>query len=411
MFKNLLVIGYVWPEPSSSAAGKRMMQLLADFQKAGYQITFASPAATSEFMPDLAQLNIQTVQVRPNDAAFDHFLKELQPEVVLFDRFMMEEQFGWRVSKICPGALKILDTEDLHFLRNAREEVLNKGGNEDDYLFTSNLAKREIASIYRCDLSLIISEAEFALLQDKFRINPRLLFYLPLLYPQISKADKKALPEFEDRTNFISIGTFRHQPNWNALLYLKEEIWPLIRRKLPEAELYVYGSYPSEKVFNLHNSSTGFIVKGRARNAGEVMQNARVCMAPLRFGAGLKGKLLEAMENGTPSVTTTIGAEGIAGKSNWNGSIENAATDFAAAAVKLYSNYPAWRIAQNNGFEILKERFSAPDFEPIFIAKIKELLVTLNQHRKRNFIGTMLQHHQHKSTYFMSKYIEEKNKK
>ena len=409
--KKLLVIGYVWPEPSSSAAGKRMMQLLAIFQKAGYQITFTSPAATSEFMPDLAQLNIKTVQVRPNDAAFDDFVKDLQPEVVLFDRFMMEEQFGWRISKVCPEALKILDTEDLHFLRNAREELWKKGGNEDDYLYTSDLAKREIASIYRCDLSLIISEAELALLQQKFNVSPKLLFYLPLLYPQISYARKKALPDFETRKHFISIGTFRHQPNWNALLYLKEEIWPLIRNELPEVELYIYGSYPSKKVFNLNNSSTGFLVKGRAESAGKVMQNARVCLAPLRFGAGLKGKLLEAMLYGTPSVTTTIGAEGIAGKLEWNGFIQNNATDFAASAVDLYSDAAPWKAVQKNGFEILQKRFSPLDFEQKFIALLQELLIDLKEHRKVNFIGAMLQHHQHKSTYFMSRYIEEKNKK
>ena len=411
MLNNLLVIGYIWPEPSSSAAGKRMMQLLDIFKTAGYELNFASPAINSPFMPDLGQMAIKTIQIKLNNSDFDAFVQRLQPEIVVFDRFMMEEQFGWRVSKACPNALKILDTEDLHFLRNAREEVFKKGGNEDDFLFTSDLAKREIASIYRCDLSLIISETEVAILQEKFCVDPKLLFYLPLLYPQISAADIKALPEFGDRKHFISIGTFRHQPNWNALLYLKEEIWPLIREKLPEAQLQVYGSYPSQKVYNLNHPSTGFLIKGRAESAGKVMQSARMCLAPIRFGAGLKGKLLEAMQYGTPSITTTVGAEGISGKLHWNGHVENKPTDFAEAAIALYSDSTRWKIAQENGFQILKERFFAPDFEPAFLAKLPELLNGLTEHRKRNFIGRMLQHHQHKSTYFMSKYIEEKNKK
>ena len=99
---TLLILGYVWPEPSSSAAGTRMMQLIHLFQKHQWQITFASPSKLGEHRLDLTQFGIQEQNIELNSSSFDEFLNDLQPNVVIFDRFMMEEQFGWRVETQCP---------------------------------------------------------------------------------------------------------------------------------------------------------------------------------------------------------------------------------------------------------------------------------------------------------------------
>ena len=121
--KKLLIIGFVWPEPKSSAAGVRMMQLIDFFLSEGYQITFASSSLKGDKSLNLASKGIQERRIELNNSSFDLFISKLNPTVVLFDRFMMEEQFGWRVAQQCPNALKILDTEDLHCLRKAREEA------------------------------------------------------------------------------------------------------------------------------------------------------------------------------------------------------------------------------------------------------------------------------------------------
>src|SRR5690606_14722049 len=106
MAGTLLVIGYVWPEPRSSAAGGHMMQLLECFLADGWRITFASPARSGEHRADLSGLGIEEVEIELNSSSFDDFALALQPDVVLFDRFMMEEQFGWRVAQACPDALR-----------------------------------------------------------------------------------------------------------------------------------------------------------------------------------------------------------------------------------------------------------------------------------------------------------------
>ncbi len=404
--KTLLIIGFVWPEPKSSAAGSRMMQLIELFLTDGYQITFGCTAQNLEFSEDISVLGITSKCIELNSSTFDDFVKELNPNMVLFDRFMVEEQFGWRVAESCPNALKILDTEDLHCLRSARQLAVKE--NRDftfDDLF-SDVAKREIASILRCDLSLMVSEYEMELLQNQFRISKELLCYLPIFAERII-----GIPNYNERNDFVFIGNFLHEPNWDCVKYLSDVIWPMLHLKFPEAKMMIYGAYPSQKVLQLHKPKQNFYIMGRAKDAFEVVKNAKVVLAPIRFGAGIKGKLIEAMLCGTPSVTSSIGAEAMHGNLEWNGFIIDNPIELVDAAVLLYQDKKLWNKCQENGFEILEKRYKKSLFEDAFIMEVNSLLENLEQHRNTNFIGTILQHHLLSSTKYMSKWIEEKNKK
>ncbi|MDR8389634.1 glycosyltransferase family 4 protein [Aliifodinibius sp. S!AR15-10] len=408
---TILIIGYVWPEPSSSAAGTRMMQLISIFQDAGWEITFASSSAESEHMADLETRGIKTEAVEINRSTFDSFIQELQPDIVMFDRFVVEEQFGWRVAEHAPDALRILDTEDLHCLRRTRHEAVKQGSDFSDRdLLASDVANREIASIYRCDLTLMISEYEMELLTDLFGVDKSLLHYLPFLMDTIDEKTTERWPSFEERKHFVTIGNFRHPPNWDSVRYLKEKIWPLIRKELPAAELHIYGAYPSQKVTDLHMPGEGFYIEGRAEDAKEILGKGRVCLAPLRFGAGLKGKLVEAMQSGTPCITTSIGAEGINGDLEWNAVVVNNPVEISAEAVHLYSDKTSWEKSQQQGIDIVNSRFQKDDFELDLIERVKSMGRNLESHRLQNFTGHMLMHHTMASTRYMSKWIEEKNR-
>ena len=428
MIKKLLIVGYVWPEPNSSAAGTRMLQLIELFISQQWSIVFASAAALSEHRADLNALGVEEKIIALNDSSFNEYVKHLQPDAVLFDRFFTEEQFGWRVEQMCPQALRILDTEDLHSLRYARFKLLKQSQQSFDkesdrqrvgpvlanaaelyaYMASDDMAQREIASIFRCDLTLMISQFEIELLIHYFSVPEKLLHYCPLLTQKIP--DENSLKNFSSRNHFVAIGNFRHEPNWDSVLYLKHSIWPLIRAQLPQAELHIYGAYPPPKATQLHNAREGFCIKGWADDANAVMRQSRVCLAPLRFGAGIKGKLMDAMRNGTPSVTTSIGAEAMHGVLEWCGSIENNATQFAEAAVKLYEDQPQWQKAQKQGTIILQTYFGAHDYAQLFIDRLNELQENIDAERKQNFIGAMLRHHTLKSTQYMSQWIEAKNK-
>jgi len=409
--KSLLIIGAVWVEPNSSAAGKRMLQLIAQFLERDYKITFASPAQKNEKAIDLISSGINEVAIELNNASFDVFVKELNPNIILFDRFMMEEQFGWRVAENCPQAIRILDTEDLHCLRKTRELCLKQQVHFSiDKLLKQDITKREIAAILRCDFSLIISTFEMTLLKNTFHIAENILMYLPFLFDEITKSQQKKWQSFEDRKHFVFIGNFFHKPNIDAVLTLKNKVWTAIRKQLPKAEIHIYGAYVNQQIQELYNKKEGFIVKGFAEDANEVVENAKVVLAPLRYGAGIKGKLTEAMLCGTPSVTSTIGVEGMANDFPWNGFVADGFSNFALKAAELYTNKPTWQQAQLNGIDIINSIYSKEKNGHLFFSKIEDIQTNLVKHRVSNFLGSLLQYQTLQATKYMSKWIEEKNK-
>lgn len=401
---KILIISSVWVEPNSSAAGSRMLQLIRFFQSEKYIVEYASIASESEFSFDLSSLGITQHTIQLNDSSFDELLLQINPNTVLFDRFMVEEQFGWRVSNTLPNTIKILDTEDLHCLRQARHEAVKK--NSESLNFNSDVAKREIASIFRCDLSLMVSDHEMNLLQLIFQVPKSILFYLPIWIENLS-FEKSG---FQTKQDFIFIGNFYHEPNWDSVLILKNEIWPKLKELLPNTKLNIYGAYPTQKVHQLHNPKERFFIHGRAESAEEVIRSAKVLLAPIRFGAGIKGKLLECMEYGTPSVTTSIGAEAMHDNLPWNGFVTYDYSDFITKAVELYSNQEVWEQAVANGYEIIKQKFMFSIYRSNFLEVLENLQTNLESHRNSNFIGQMLQFHTMRSTEFMSRWIEEKNK-
>lgn len=444
---RILIIGYVWPEPCSSAAGGRMLGLIETFLAEEWAVVFATPAQASLHQVDLGERGVDCRAITLNCDSFDRFLAEVQPDLVLFDRFMMEEQFGWRVARVCPDALRVLNTEDLHSLRQTRQRRLqlllqeHKSGAcghlaEDQaiagyfnatsptlfqWMSTEELAHREIAAIQRCDLSLIISECEQSLLIEQFGVAPELLHYCPFM----GSAVPAALPPFASRRHFLSIGNFRHGPNWDAVLWLKQRLWPAIRRQLPEVELHIYGAYPPPKATALDNAREGFRVKGWAEDAQAVLAGARVCLAPLRFGAGIKGKLADAMAAGTPSVTTPIGAEAMAarqgttasadaaghpGQLPWPGAVASTPDELVRAAVELYTNPAIWARAQIAGQSLINARFQYSVHGPALAARLMQARDQLAACRQRNFTGAMLRHHSHQSSHYMGQWIESKNR-
>jgi len=385
-----------------------MMSIMRLFKQQGWQVEFSTPSQPTDHMIDLESEGITSQSIFLNCDSFDSYVTDYQPDIVLFDRFMMEEQFGWRVEQCCPEALKILDTEDLQCLRNARHQA-HKADREltREDLF-SVLAKREIAAILRCDLSLIISSYEMDLLVNEFKVDESLLHYLPFMIETSSCPTKTT--SFSDRKHFMTIGNFRHAPNWDAVLHL-QEIWPKIKKHIPEAELHIYGSYPPPKATALNNPQTGFLIKGWAEEAGTVIEKARVCLAPLRFGAGIKGKLLDAMIMQTPSVTTSVGSEGMHEQEPWPGVVADDIGHFVEAAVNLYNNEDKWLRSQENVKALLKNRFDGVSLGKKLIEKIDRVESELKQHRLNNFTGSMLKHHTMMSTKYMSQWIAEKNNK
>jgi glycosyltransferase involved in cell wall biosynthesis len=373
--------------------------VITALQLGSWQVHFASAAQRGEHALDLEAIGVKTHNIALNDPTFDPWVEALAPEVVIFDRFMTEEQFGWRVAQHCPEALRVLDTSDLHCLRLAREQALKSG---EALNLKNEIALREIAAIYRSDLTLMISEFEMEILRDEFGISESLLAYWPF---SLELSDECVL--FENRKDFILIGSFLHPPNLDAARWCKAKIWPLIRQQLPEAELHCYGSYGDRYAAELHAPKNGFHFKGRAEDALATMSLYRVNLAPLRYGAGLKGKVFDGFQTGTPTIMTPIAAEGICMNLDW---VHTAAEDFATAALQLYREPEAWCIRQFEERALCQDRFNSAQWLSRLSTIIQCVIGEKVQRRKQNFIGQMLRHHQHRSTEFMSRWIEYKNR-
>jgi O-antigen biosynthesis protein len=414
---RVLILGFVWPEPRSSAAGLRSWQLIRALERAGWDIVFASAARENEALIELRAAGIRCEPVLLNDSSFDRWVREERFDFVIFDRFMIEEQFGWRIAEASPATIRILDTIDLHFLRRARQSAIEAGTPTESVLadgidpleWGGEDAFREVASIYRCDLSLLLSDHETRLLLERCEVPPHLLMHFTLGYAEPSPLVE--LPPFEARRGFAVIGNFRHAPNADGNRWLRREIWPLIRKRLPEAEIHIFGAYPARADMELGNARDGFFVEGPAPDALQALQSRRIVLAPLRFGAGIKGKIIDGWRAGAPVVTTPIGTEGMLGlDGEFGGEAAPNAEEFARLAVELHEGETEWEAKRRAGRKILAECFAERELERALIEALSALRANVAAHRSRCFTSQMLSRQALRGTKYLSKWIEEKNR-
>ena len=404
---RVLMIGYVWPEPTSSAAGRHFMSLAKFFAAQASRLCIASAAERTEYSEDLSDLGYESQQLELNSSSFDDVVTRFDPQLVVFDRFLTEEQFGWRVNQCCPNALKILDTEDLQSLREERRRcVMAEETFGANLLLSSEKFKRELAAIHRSDLSLIISPHEYQLLVNTFNVPPSHLLHLPFL---LEAEELEVVPKlYSEREGAVAIGNFRHAPNWDSVRELYR-LWPRIREQLPSAVINIYGAYLPPKAMQLHQPNRGFYVRGRADDALNVIGSAKVLLAPLRFGAGLKGKLLEAAIVGTPSVTTDIGAEGMLIDSDqWPGTVTLDDDSFVAATIRLLQDEEYFNERRSQTKPFLKQ-FVADKWTNTITERITQIReIGIEAHRQSNLTGLLMNYHGAKSYQFMSQWIQVK---
>lgn len=399
---KILVIGKVWPEPSSSAAGKRMQQLLLLLKCRG-EVHFACANQLTGNEIDFSELEISIHTIELNSDSFDSFLVEMQPDVVLFDRFITEEQYSWRVMEKCPDAIRIINTEDLHFLRKTRQQFVKTQNTIPTKIeqldFHNDDTMRELACILRSDFSIMISQIEMELLVEKFGVKREQLLYLPLL------SEEKQVVKGE-KDGFLFVGNVLHEPNLDAIRILRKEIWPKIRKQLPQAKLRIVGAYPTHEVLQMNSTKEGIEVIAHPKSLEEIYAKTKVSLVPLRFGAGVKGKIIEAMEYGVPFVTTTIGAEGLQLENQFGDWIHNDWDVFTQKSIELFKNSDtAFSFSEH-----LAEFHDKEVFSNQFLLQFDHAVEVYQSNRKSNFIAQVLQHHSLMSTRYLSKWIIEKNK-
>ena len=393
-----LWIGYVWPEEQSSAAGVRTLELIRYLVKNGQEIHFVSAAKNEKNAPALAELGVKTHPVLLNHSSFDQLVEELAPEIVVYDRFISEEQFGWRVRKSAPQAMSILDTQDLHFLRRARQKGSQEYLGDDFY--------REMASILRCDQTLLVSDYEESFLKYEVNLESDLLETVPIGY----MVSPLAATPFEERKNFCWLGNFQHQPNQDGLRVFLNEVWPLIFQKKPDAEIHVYGAYMTQEFSERNNPKKGIHMKGWVKDPLEMLAKHRVNLAPLRFGAGTKGKVTQGWSAGTPVITTSIGSEGLVRGGRFAGSIVSLDTpeSFAEACISLHEDQTDWQAKHEMGISLIQKYFNPDQIGERFLTKVIQLQAKLEEHRKKHWMSSLLNLQSLRSNEYFSRWIEAK---
>jgi len=402
--KTLVIFAPTWPESNKTAAGVRSYQFCRWLLDADWTVHFMSAAKASDAKLAIEGLGVTTHQIELNNTELLQKLISLSPSHVLFERYRMEEAFSWMVHTACPNAIRIVDTVDFHALRECREQAvtdeINPTASLSDLLARrptadSDALQRELASIHRSDKVWVVSSAEKSILENEYSIQPAKTNCIELA------RDHLASPKpFESRKHFVSIGNFRHAPNLDAFRRLRDDLWPRIHVHLPKAELHVYGAFPPAEV--MKTDIPGLVSKGQAKDALETLGKYRISLAPLWFGAGQKGKLLDSIASGTLPITTPIGAEGM--------QIADACvgldTDsFVTKAVAMYSDETAWQDALS-GCCIPNETEVAGQVQ----TEMEQVATELEQLRASNVIGGILFREQLRSTEYFSRWIAEKNR-
>lgn len=426
--QKVILAGPVWPESSSSAAGVRSSDMLEILQRGGYDVLCVSSSKLNHHTEELIQTRrINCIHADPNSTTFENILIETVPDIIILDRFIAEEMYGWQAQKYASQALRVLDLQDLHFLRKAREHLIRKSQVDNlekllcphiDIQPVESQVLRELASIHRSDLTLFVSDREKELLTERFQISGSALARCD--YFQSKKLLKDSVAGYKERKHIAFIGNFKHAPNYDGMSWFKQRILPAFRDQMPSSndpvEIHVYGAYAdTHRVKKLEDAASGMHVLGRATDVLETLQQYRLTIAPLRFGAGIKGKIIESWAAGTPCISTCIGAEGmelaVNGTNLWGGSIVNDELHFAEAMQKYYNNQKLWERAQEHGFTISKERYDWDRNGQSFLGLLGHRLEQKRAQNRRgsdNWIGRILWSEKYRASEYMSRYLRAK---
>ncbi|WP_088341158.1 glycosyltransferase [Robiginitalea sediminis] len=406
---KILYLGHQWPEPEASAAGHRTLQILEVFRQMGARVHMGSTAERGPLSAPLETLEIRCHTFELNSETFNRHLRQEQYDAVCFDRFITEEQFGWRVRDTLPGALLLLDTQDLHSLRYSRAAALGAGREwEVSDLLEEPAFYREMASLLRTDLNFLVSRAEVALLREILPLLSDSLLYLPMGFKDARTVDN---PGFESRKDLVFVGNGLHAPNRDAVKWLVQMFAPLLAETLPKAQLHICGAYLPEKWKKGMDATSHIQIHGHVPDIESVFRKTRLQVAPLRFGAGVKGKILQALSCGLPTLTTPVGAEGLFSGEGAHICPGYDAREFVSRCASLYQDQNQWKQALDTQLAETREHFREPSFWARVLAGWWEGAGVQHQGREAGILRALLRYKAFDSHRYLSRWIAEKNRK
>lgn len=356
--KNCLVIDVCTPKPDQDAGSIDTYHYLLTLRKLGFEVTFISVVDShvmDRYVLDLQKKGVQCIY-DPYLGSIDAFIKANGKNYDLV--FLVRAPFGGKyidtVRKYSPGAKIVFNTIDLHFLREKREkEIAKKDGSKS--LHQEGVSEAdEIRIMKQSDRTIVVSEHEQELLNLLVPNNNSVVIPLTSEIPGFQGS-------FDIRHDIVFIGGFLHKPNVDAVLYFVKEIWPLIANQLPKCRFLVVGSNVPDEIRELASETIEIV--GYVKDLTNIFSNCRLSVAPLRFGAGIKGKIITSMSYGVPCVGTSIAVEGMGLTDGENIVVRDIPIEFASAVVNLYNNRENWNRVSEHGLAFVKGKYSLETFE------------------------------------------------
>jgi GT2 family glycosyltransferase/glycosyltransferase involved in cell wall biosynthesis/SAM-dependent methyltransferase len=351
--RRILVADYRIPRPDLSAGERATVGILKDLCALGYDVTFVptdmKPAKGYE--DDLKSVGVKIVT---KGSGYKYANEYIEYEGRSFGtyyifRIDVAEIILPVARRVAPMARIIFHAPDLHFLRETREAELSQ--NSETLAKARTTRDRELAMIRAADRAVLVSLAELPFLRSELPDAPISVF--PALYAPVSIHPLG----FSSRRDIFFLGGFKHAPNVNAVLWFAENVWPLVRGALPDTKFKVVGAQMPASVVDLAKLP-GIEIIGYVPDLDPILSTARVGVAPLLYGAGIKGKVGMMMGVGVPCVCTTIAAEGMGIVDGVHARVTDDPQAFADAVVSLYTDERQWTRLSENGRELVRDQFS-----------------------------------------------------
>ena len=348
---RLLVVDAAYPEPDRDAGSLYEVALIRIFQALGYDVHFAADVgfgAASPYRDGLEAMGVACMG--PPYASVDDLIARTGQGYALFmlTRFNFGARYINAVRRAAPAARIVFNTVDLHFLREEREARLT--GNAAALAQAGRTRRQEIAAAMQADATFVVSEQEEVLLGQA--APGAHVVMMPLLQEEGLGRDGG----FVGRSGLGFIGGYRHAPNVDAVTFFLDQVWPLVRARLPGATFHVIGPDLPDAIASRTDPGVEFV--GHVPDLAPWFARLRMTVAPLRFGAGAKGKVVGSLARGVPCVASPVAAEGM-GLTDGQDILVGADPEALADRIVLLDTDEArWTQLSDAGMALIERRYS-----------------------------------------------------
>jgi hypothetical protein len=347
-----LMVDAYYPRPDNDSGSLDQVAFVGVFQALGYEVHFAADLELGAETPYREQLTAMGVKcvTYPNYLSINDYLARNADEIAI--GFLSRVHFGSRhtetIRQLCPQAVVIFNTVDLHHVREQREAELK--GSAEGFARAKETYCAEAAATRDADATIVVSqrEAEYW----KREVPEGNVFMVPLLRDYRVARDN----DFEARSGIAFIGGFRHMPNVDAVEHFLDDVWPLVHARMPDVEFQVIGANLPDTLSVRADPGVRFV--GYVEDLKGQLAGLRLTVAPLRYGAGAKGKVVTSLAHGVPCVVSSIASEGMGLTDGVHVAVADTSEDFAEKIVSLYHNRDAWTAQSNSGMDLIRERHS-----------------------------------------------------